>query len=103
MSKALKEFIKQENTRLKLEWQIKENTALNKVYKILAGANIDKSLQNFICLNYNFYRFMYSLSLSLRKNYLYEQERSSDPGTLCQRLFKIANSGSGRLDRSTHE
>ena len=62
MSKALKEFIKQENTRLKLEWQIKENTALNKVYKILAGANIDKSLQNFICLNYNFYRFMYSPS-----------------------------------------
>ena len=62
MPKALKEFIKQENTRLRLEWQIKENTALNKVYKFLAGANIDKSLQNFICLNYNFYRFMYSPS-----------------------------------------
>ena len=70
MPKAPKEFIKQEDTRLKLEWQIKENTVLNKVYKFLTGANIDKSLQNLIYLNYNFYRLMYSLSLCLKIIYM---------------------------------
>ena len=50
MPRALNEFIKQEDISSKLELQIKENTALNKVNpalnkvpKFLAGANIDKS------------------------------------------------------------
>ena len=65
MSRALKEFIKQENIRSKLEWQIKESTALNKVHEFLAGANIDESLQNLIRLNHNFYRFMYSTCINI--------------------------------------
>ena len=60
MPRVLNEFIKQEDIRSKLEWQIKENSALNKVHKFLAGTNIDESLQNLIRLNHNFYRFMYS-------------------------------------------
>ena len=44
MPRALSEFIKQEDIWSKLECQIKENTALNKIQKFLAGANIDKSL-----------------------------------------------------------
>ena len=59
------ERIHQEDIRSKLEWQVKENTALNKVHKFLAGANIDKSLQNLIRLNYNFYRFMYSTCVNI--------------------------------------
>ena len=65
MSRALKEFIKQENIRSKLEWQIKESTALNKVHEFLAGANIGESLQNLIRLNRNFYRFMYSTCINI--------------------------------------
>ena len=65
MPRALNEFTKQEDIRSKLEWQIKENTALNKVHKFLAGANIDKSLQNLIRLNCNFYRFMYSTCVNI--------------------------------------
>ena len=63
--RALNEFTKQEDIRSKLEWQIKENTALNKVHEFLAGANIDESLQNFIRLNYNFSRFMYSTCVNI--------------------------------------
>ena len=74
MLRALTELIKQEDIRSKLEWQIKENTALNKAHEFLAGANIDKSLQNLISLNYNFYRFMYSTCVNIvymnKKEYL---------------------------------
>ena len=63
--RALNEFIKQEDIRSKLEWQIKENTALNKVYEFLAGANIDESLQNFTRLNHNFCRFMHSTCVNI--------------------------------------
>ena len=65
MSRALNEFIKQEYIRSKLEWQIKENTALNKVHKFLTGANIDVSLQKLIRLNHNFYRFMHSTCVNI--------------------------------------
>ena len=63
--RALNEFIKQEGIRSKLEGQIKKSTALNKVHKFLAGANIDKRLQNLIRLNHNFYRFMYSTCVNI--------------------------------------
>ena len=59
MSRALNEFIKQKNIRSKLDWQIKENTALNKLHEFSAGANIDEP-QNLIRLNHHFYMFMYS-------------------------------------------
>ena len=59
MPRALNEFTKQEDIRSKFEWQIKENTTLYKIYKLLADAYIDESLQNLIRLNHNFYRFMY--------------------------------------------
>ena len=65
MPRTLNEFIKQEDIRSKLEWQIKKSTALNKVHKFLAGANIDKRLQNLIRLNHNFYRFMYSTCVNI--------------------------------------
>ena len=65
MPRALNEFIKQEDIRSKLEWQIKENTALNKVYRFLEGANIDKNLPNLIRLNHNFCRFMYSTCINI--------------------------------------
>ena len=60
MPLALNEFIKQEDIKSKLEWQIKESTTLKKVHVFLAGANIDESFQNLIRLNQIFYRFMYS-------------------------------------------
>ena len=65
MPRALNKFIKQEDIRSKLEWQIKENSALNKVHEFLAGAKIDESLQNLIRLNPNFYRFMYSTCVNI--------------------------------------
>ena len=65
MPRALNEFIKQKDIRSKLEWQIKQNTALNKVHKFLAAANIDKSLQNLIFLNHKFYRFIYSFCVNI--------------------------------------
>ena len=74
MLRALTELIKQEDISSKLKWQIKENTALNKAHEFLAGANIDRSLQNLISLNYNFYRFMYSNCVNIiymnKKEYL---------------------------------
>ena len=45
MPSALKQFINQEDIRAKLEWKIKENTALNKVHEFLANANIDEQLK----------------------------------------------------------
>ena len=65
MPRALNEFIKQEDVRSKLEWQIKENATLNKVHKFLAGANIDENLQKLICVNHNFYRFMCSTCVNI--------------------------------------
>ena len=100
MPKAPNEFIKPDDIRSKLERQIKENTALNKVHDFLAGANIDESLQKLIRLNHNFFQVYV---LYLHKYYLHEHERSSDSGTICGILFKLASSGSGRLDGSTHE
>ena len=63
--RALNEFIKQEDIRSKLEWQIKKNTTLNKVHKLLTGGNIDKSLQSLIRLTCNFHRFMYSTCVNI--------------------------------------
>ena len=63
--RALNEFIKQEDIRSKLEWQIKKNTTLNKVHKLLTGGNIDKSLQSLIRLTRNFHRFMYSTCVNI--------------------------------------
>ena len=60
MSPALKQFINQEDVRAKLEWKIKENTALNKVHEFLANANIDEQLKQLIRVNHQFYRFLYS-------------------------------------------
>ena len=65
MPRALNEFMKQEYIRSKLEWQIKENTALNNVHTFLTGANIDESLQKLIRLNHNFYRFMHSTCVNI--------------------------------------
>ena len=63
--RALNEFIKQEDIRSKLEWQIKKNTTLNKVHEFLTDGNIDKSLQNLIRLTRNFHRFMYSSCVNI--------------------------------------
>ena len=65
MPRAPNEFIKPDDIRSKLERQIKENTALNKVHDFLAGANIDESLQKLIRLNHNFYRFMHSTCVNI--------------------------------------
>ena len=60
MLSALKKFINQEDIRAKLEWKIKENTALNKVHEFLLNGNIDEQLKQLIWINHKFYRFLYS-------------------------------------------
>ena len=60
MPPALKQFINQEEIRAKLEWKIKEKSALKKVYEFLANANIDDKLKQLIRVNHQFYRFLYS-------------------------------------------
>ena len=65
MPKALNDFIKKEEVRAKLEWQVKENTALNLVYNFLKDGNLDAQLRTLIRLNHNFYRFIYSNLINL--------------------------------------
>ena len=59
MPRALNEFIKK-GVRGKLEWEVKENTALNLVHNFLKDGHLDAELGTLIRLNHNFYRFIYS-------------------------------------------
>ena len=45
MSKALKDFIKRENVWRKIEWNVKENTALNIVHDFLKNRHLDEEIQ----------------------------------------------------------
>ena len=54
MPKALNDFIKQEDVRRKIEWGIKENTALNIVHDFLKDGHLDKEMQSLIRMNHNF-------------------------------------------------
>ena len=63
MPKALNDFIKQEDVRRKIEWGIKENTALNIVHDFLKDGHLDKEMQSLIRMNHNFYRFIYSTTI----------------------------------------
>ena len=53
-------LLKKEGVRAKLEWQVKENTALNLVQNFLKDRHLDSELLTLIRLNHNFYRFIYS-------------------------------------------
>ena len=59
MPRALNEFIKK-GVRGKLEWEVKENTALNLVHNFLKDGHLDAELGTLIRLNHNFFRFIYS-------------------------------------------
>ena len=48
-------------------------------------------------------QFLEVYVLYLRKYDLHEHERSTDTGTICRKLFKLASNSSGSLDRSTSE
>ena len=46
--KALKEFIRQEDVRRKIEWDVNENTALNIVHNFLKDGHLDEEMQSLI-------------------------------------------------------
>ena len=48
MPKALNEFIKKEEVRAKLEWQVKDNTALNFVHNFLKDGHLHAELRTLI-------------------------------------------------------
>ena len=50
MPKALNEFIKKEEVRAKLEWQVKDNTALNFVHNFLKDGHLHAELRTLIRL-----------------------------------------------------
>ena len=44
----------------KLEWDIKENTALNLIQDVLSDSHLDLQMQRLIRLNHTFYKFIFS-------------------------------------------
>ena len=46
--------------RRKLEWDIKENTALNLIQDFLSDSHLDLEMQRLIRLNHTFYKFIFS-------------------------------------------
>ena len=78
MSKALNEFIRREDIRRKIEWHVKENTALNIVHDFLKDGHLDEEMQLLIRMNHNFYRFIYSATINIiyfNTNEIHIQER----------------------------
>ena len=63
--KALNDFIKWEDVQRKIEWDIKENTALNIVHNFLKDGHLDEEMQSLIWMNHNFYRFIYSTMIHI--------------------------------------
>ena len=63
--KALKEFIRQEDVRRKIEWDVKENTALNIVHNFLKDGHLDEEMQSLIRMSHNFYTFTYSTTINI--------------------------------------
>ena len=58
--RALQDFIKTDQIRRKLEWDIKENTALNLIQDFLSDGHFDLEMQRLIRLNNTFYKFIFS-------------------------------------------
>ena len=57
---ALQDIIKTDQIRRKLEWDIKENTALNLIQDFLSDSYLDLEMQRLIRLNHTFYKFIFS-------------------------------------------
>ena len=60
MPRAINDFIWSEEVRRKLEWDIKENPALNLVHDFLSNGHLDLQMQKLIRINHTFYRFIFS-------------------------------------------
>ena len=58
--RALQDFIKTDQIRRKLEWDIKENTALNLIQDLLSDGHLDLEMKRLIRLNHTFYKFIFS-------------------------------------------
>ena len=58
--RALQDFIKTNQIRRKLEWDIKENTALNLIQDFLSDGHLDLEMQRLTRLNHTFYNFIFS-------------------------------------------
>ena len=58
--RTLQEFIKTDQLRRKLEWDIKENTAINLIQDFLSDGHLDLEMQRLIQLNHTFYKSIFS-------------------------------------------
>ena len=57
---ALQDFIKTDQIRRKLQWDIRKNTALNLTQDFLSDSHLDLEMQRLIRLNHTFYKFTFS-------------------------------------------
>ena len=58
--RAMQEFIKTNQIRRKLEWDIKENGTFNLIQDFLSDGHLDFEMQRLIRLNHTFYKFIFS-------------------------------------------
>ena len=63
--RALNDFIRREDVRKKLEWDIKENPALNMVHDFLNNSHLDLEMQKLIRINRTFYKFIFSTATNI--------------------------------------
>ena len=54
------DFIKTDQILRKLEWDIKENIALNLIQDFLSDGHLDLEMRRLIRLNHTFYKFIFS-------------------------------------------
>ena len=59
-SSELKQFIHRNDVYKKLEFDIKENTAINLVYEFLKDGHLDSEMQILIRQHHNYYWFLFS-------------------------------------------
>ena len=70
--------IRREYVWRKIEWDIKENTALNIIHDFLKEGHLDEEMQLLIQMNHNFYGFMNSTTINIiyfNMKEIYIQER----------------------------
>ena len=89
--RAFQDFIKTDQIRRKLEWDIKENTALNLIQDFLIEGHLDLEMQRLIRLNHTFYKFIFSTASNIIYHNLKEIQTQED-GYLHHRRQVVFNS-----------
>ena len=94
--RALQDFIKTDQIRRKLEWDIKENTALNLIQDFLSDGHLDLEVQRLIRLNHTFYKFIFSMASNIS-----QPQRNTNTRKFCESFQRMAINNLRRMVTST--